>query len=515
MRFDDKTPEEESLVARARKAELSTRLEKLAKEAREIIAAGVPKNTRRTYNAQWRGFFAWCDRNDRQSLPTEAETLILYLTDRSKEVKVSTLNVALAAITVAHREAGHTDWAASDLPGVRVFMRGLRRTRGKGPEKKRALSLVELRQGLPEGDSTKAIRDRALLLTGFFAALRRSELVALDVEDVQEIPTGIRLAIWHSKTDKQDEGHVVSLPFLSDKPLLCPVSALRCWLKKREEGPLFISMRGGSRLQEGQVAEIVKKAVKQAGLDPRHYAGHSLRSGFVTEAARSRAEERDIMNVTRHRSERTLRGYIQEATLGENHPGRKIVTDMYQDDDLFHWFDFGDSWPRSDTLHMDILYAEVRRGSIIVRRVDVPTFDSRRWPNGAEFSGGPEHQLLCAEAVQFFEALGFQRDNLSAIRYGGNRFWSDVSLGKGRILGECGSVQPIKVLYAIQEDRRLLVHSGHRREGLLFSRGEGLLVRQHPEWTDAEFEEKLSILSKSGVDIGETKRKMKDFWGSK
>jgi integrase len=312
---------------------LAARIEQLQAEAQEIIAAGVPRNTRRTYTTQWRGFIAWCGQNDRCALPTTAETLILYLTDRSAVVGVSTLNVALAAITVAHREAGQSDWAATDLPGVRVFMRGLRRTKGKGPKKKQALALGDLARGLPVGDSPKAIRDRALLLTGFFAALRRSELVGLDIEDVEAIPTGLRLAIWHSKTDKGDRGHVVAIPRLDDHPEVCPVRALTRLLTHLEPGPVFTSMRGGGRLLAGEVAEIVKEAAERAGFEPHRFAGHSLRAGFATDAARARAEERDIMLVTRHRSERTLRGYIQEATLGENHPGLKIAMGITLPDD--------------------------------------------------------------------------------------------------------------------------------------------------------------------------------------
>lgn len=315
---------------------LSPHLQAVAQEAHDIIAAGVPANTRRTYRSQWSTFCAWCNLNQREPLPVSGETLILYLTDRSKEVRVSSLQVALAAITVAHREAGHSNWAASDLPGVKIFMRGLARQKGSQPRKKQAMTFELLKAGLPTGDESSAVRDRAILLLGFFSALRRSELSDLDVSDLALIPEGLRISVWGSKTDKSMEGQVISVPRLPEQPDLCPVTAVSKWLELRGIQminlsrieplvPLFVGARAGTRLQPQSIAAIVKSAAMRAGLDPGDFGAHSLRSGFATSAARVDAEERDIMAVTRHTSERTVRGYIQEATLGAHHPGKKIV----------------------------------------------------------------------------------------------------------------------------------------------------------------------------------------------
>ena len=322
----------------APKTQLSPHLEEVAEEARQIIAAGVPENTRRTYRSQWTTFCGWCQQHDRCPLPASGETVVLFLTDRSRAVKVSSLEVGLAAITVAHREAGHQDWSATDLPGVRIFMRGLRRKKGSVTRKKNALTYNLLKQALTLGGmdagslTTTDKRDRAILLLGFFSALRRAEISALDVDDISEIPTGLRIAVWGSKTDKKMEGQVVSVPHLPDDPDTCPVIALKAWLKvrgvdssKAKDRALFTSIRTGSRLQPQGIARVVKKAAKSIGLDPKDFGAHSLRSGFVTSAAQSDVKERDIMGVTRHTSERTLRGYIHEATLGANHPGKKIV----------------------------------------------------------------------------------------------------------------------------------------------------------------------------------------------
>ena len=307
---------------------IGKKLESLVATAREIVAEGVPPNTRRTYRSQWQHFCAWCTQHKQPFLPTSAEALVMFLTDRSKEVKVSSLEVALAAITVAHREAGMTDWAATDLQGVRAFMRGLRRVKGKPPEKKEPLRLADLKNGLPAPTSESAIQERALLLLGFFSAMRRSELVSIDLTDLAKIPTGLRITVWGSKTDKNSTGQVVTVPRLDDQPDVCPVRAVARWLQVRPQTTvpaLFVSMRTGLRMPDEHVAEVVKRAAERAGFDAKTFAAHSLRSGFATSAAESEAEERDIMRVTRHRSEKTVREYIHEAEMGIHHPGKKIA----------------------------------------------------------------------------------------------------------------------------------------------------------------------------------------------
>ena len=56
-------------------------------------------------------------------------------------------------------------------------------------------------------------------------------------------------------------------------------------------------------------------AAERAGLDATQYAGHSLRAGFATSAARGGASERAIMDQTGHRSLLVVRRYIREGNL--------------------------------------------------------------------------------------------------------------------------------------------------------------------------------------------------------
>lgn len=306
----------------------SSHLADLAQEAADILAEGIPENTKRTYRTQWRLFREWCMMHDQSCLPARSETLVLYLTERSRTVKVSSLRVALAAITVAHREAGLTDWKATDLQNVRVFLRSLSRKKGTRTQPKKALLFEELCEGLPEGDDLKAVRDRAILLLGFFSAMRRSEISDLDWEDVEWKKDGFVLHIRQSKTDKLSEGQTVPVPKLEGDT--CPLEALELWLKISESGgsgPLFTSLKSGSRLSAEAIARVVKQAAERAGFDPKLYGGHSLRSGFVTTAAQADVEERSIMRITRHSSVKTVRRYMQEGTDIAKHPAHKILGD--------------------------------------------------------------------------------------------------------------------------------------------------------------------------------------------
>ena len=140
----------------------------------------------------------------------------------------STIRRRLASISVAHQVAGF-ETPTSDA-SVRAVWSGIRRWQGMAPRKMRAArTKVITTMVAPLGDGLADARDRALLLFGFAGALRRSELVALDVEDVSEDDGGLRLVLRRSKTDQDAEGTTRGLPYGSH-PATCPVRAWRRWL---------------------------------------------------------------------------------------------------------------------------------------------------------------------------------------------------------------------------------------------------------------------------------------------
>ena len=163
------------------------------------------------------------------------------------------------------------------------------------------------------------LRDRALLLIGFGGALRRSELVALDVADIEETETGLLVTIRGSKTDQERAGATIAI---ARGDVACPAEALRKWLEAAgiESGPIFRPIgKGGtlrtSRLTDRSVANIVKAYAGRAGFDASMFSGHSLRAGFLTSAAGKGASIFKMMDVSRHKSVDTLRGYVRDAEL--------------------------------------------------------------------------------------------------------------------------------------------------------------------------------------------------------
>jgi len=172
---------------------------------------------------------------------------------------------------------------------------------------------------LPAG--LKGTRDRALLLLGMAGAFRRSELVGIDVEHLEFVGESVVITLPRSKTDQEGQGREVGIPFGQDANT-CPVRALRAWLTAAgiESGPVLRSVNrhgqvGAGRLTGKSVALVVKHYMAAIGKDAASYAGHSLRAGHVTAAARVGVQARDIMDQTGHKSEAMLRRYIRDGSL--------------------------------------------------------------------------------------------------------------------------------------------------------------------------------------------------------
>jgi integrase len=174
-------------------------------------------------------------------------------------------------------------------------------------------------------DTTVGARDAALLTIGFAGAMRRSELVALNVNDIAHVPAGIQISIKRSKTDQSGYGHVIAIP--SGRTRFCPIKYLRAWTDQvgHQEGAVFRSCSKGGRITKNRlapeaVAAVVKKHVTRIGLNPADYSGHSLRAGYVTSAVQAGASEHSIRRQTGHASSAMLERYVRLANLFEDNP---------------------------------------------------------------------------------------------------------------------------------------------------------------------------------------------------
>jgi len=301
-----------------------------ASQAEHYFRASQAENTRRAYAADWRHFLGWCKAAGRGSLPAVPETLVLYLSALAQTAKTSTLTRRVSAISQAHQASGFE--SPTQQLAVRKVMAGIRREKGTAQIGKKPIVTEDLRAMVAtlKGKRILDVRDRALLLMGFAGAFRRSELVGLNVDDIEINREGLVVTLRHSKTDPEGQGRRVGIPYGST-PATCPIRALLSWLEilGADQGPLFRKINrhqqiGGKRLTSQSVALVVKRAAAAAGLDAKQIAGHSLRAGLATAAAAAGVPERAIMAQTGHRSLTTLRKYIREGSLFLENAAAKV-----------------------------------------------------------------------------------------------------------------------------------------------------------------------------------------------
>jgi site-specific recombinase XerD len=293
----------------------------------EFIAASKADATRSAYASDWRDFEAWCQANNFCEIPASPENVAVYLSSLATTRKVSTIRRRCAAIAHFHTAAGHDNPAAHT--GVRATLSGIARKLGSAPTKKAALTVGALERVIRKIPlDLPGLRDRALILLGFAGALRRSELVALDLSDVTRHPKGIVLTIRRSKVDQTGAGKSKAIPH---GKRLKAVAALDAWTAAAHitSGPIFRGVCGlkvsADRICPKQVARIVKARVRAAGLDPKVFAGHSLRSGFITSAADAGASIQGIATHSGHEKLDTTMGYIQVADAFRDHSGKKFL----------------------------------------------------------------------------------------------------------------------------------------------------------------------------------------------
>ncbi|CCW15907.1 phage integrase [Sphingobium indicum BiD32] len=302
--------------------------------ARSYRAQAKAANTVRAYTSDWNQFEGWCDERGLEPLPARAEAVATYLASLAMAGKAdSTIGRHLAAIGWKHRQDGSVPpTVRDDKMVIADTLAGIRREQRARPSaRKAAISAKDLAAMIAaaDGEGTRSIRDRAVLALGLAAALRRSELVGLTLRDVELVPEGLRLTIRHSKTDQEGEGQVIAVP--SGK-LLRPVARLQAWLAVRgtTPGPLFWQIDPQGRLtdhamSDRSVARMIQKYAGRVGLVPETVGGHSLRAGFLTEAARSGASLPKMQEVSRQKKVEVLLGYVRSAELFDDHAGSEFL----------------------------------------------------------------------------------------------------------------------------------------------------------------------------------------------
>ena len=312
--------------------------------AADYRRAARADNTRRAYRAAVARFTDWCAIHRQAALPASPETVAAFLAaEAGSGLAVNTLRLRHAALRYLHLLAGFPPPTASPL--VSATFAGIRRAHRRPLRKKTALVVEPLRAALRRiPDTLPGHRDRALILVGFAAALRPSELARLDIAALTRHEDGIALFLPWRKNDQEAQGTTVWLP--AGKTDLCPVIALESWLAAAaiSDGPLFRRLwrlppprvrkgakrkpvadryrMGSNPINTNSIALIVKK---WTGLDGAAFAGHSLRRGAISSGVAQGVHIARLKQFSGHASLKSLEEYVELDELRHNHPLKDVL----------------------------------------------------------------------------------------------------------------------------------------------------------------------------------------------
>ncbi|SHJ79377.1 Site-specific recombinase XerD [Hymenobacter daecheongensis DSM 21074] len=295
-------------------------------------------NTERAYKSDLNTYAEFCALHGFTAVPADVTTLTEYVaylasekptsdTGGGREKKkgqqpltgphaLATIRRHLAAIRKAHQLSGHPMPATVDA--LNIVMEGIARTLGKRQDQALAFTVEELKQAIRSIDleTTAGLRDRALLLVGFAGAFRRSELVDLNIEQLEFTERALLVHLAKSKTNQYGAVEDKAI-FYAPNADFCPVRCLRAWLNLlgRTTGPLFVKI---PRATPGQMAapsdkrlsDISINKLVQKRLGPA-YSAHSLRVSFVTVAVLNGQSHKAIKNQTKQKTDAMIERYTQ------------------------------------------------------------------------------------------------------------------------------------------------------------------------------------------------------------
>jgi len=280
------------------------------------INASTRDNTRKSYRSAiehyesvWGGF-----------LPATADSMAQYLAYYAKNLSVNTLRQRLAGLAAWHIDQGFPD--PTKAPHVKKVLKGIAELHPAVQKQAKPIQLNQLTDlvnsfdcFIKNGSSKEAlqsIRDKALLLIGFWRAFRSDELARLCVEHIQaESGKGMEIFVPRSKGDHARLGRRYKAPALQQ---LCPVEAYLDWISAAQlkSGPVFRSINrwgqvSDDALHSASIIGIIKRCCARADIDEANlFSSHSLRRGFATWADGIRGLERCSVRDAIHRFPRSL-----------------------------------------------------------------------------------------------------------------------------------------------------------------------------------------------------------------
>jgi site-specific recombinase XerD len=281
-------------------------------------------NTQRAYKADLKDFNNWCEINGQIPFPVSPETLAAYVSHLGDTCKWATINRRLAAISKLH-QLNNLDTPTQNRV-FRIVMEGIKRTKGIRQKQAPAFKLNILKHLLRDFDtkSNANLRNKALLLLGFTGAFRRSELVALNVEDLSFTDEGLIISMQKSKTNQYGDYEEKAI-FYSPESVLCPIRTLQAWIQRldKEALPLFVRVRKGDRITTDRLTDkTVNDLVKTYFGDT--FSAHSLRASFITIAKINGADDSEIMRQSKHKTSAMIQRYTRIEDIKKHNAAMKL-----------------------------------------------------------------------------------------------------------------------------------------------------------------------------------------------
>ena len=291
-------------------------------------------STQTAYENAWKDFLRFCSSIDALALPAEPETVAAFLKAREHSHSTAAISQRLAAVRAVHKDAKGQlprndptrDLFTLDDPVISDAWKEIVRRKGNRHTPRAAIRSTELKTILRViPDTFKGLQDRAVLLIGLACALRRSEIVALNRDDLEFDDETMLVHIRRSKTDQDGNGVVLAAARTGTDT--CPVAAMEKWLEAAEitEGPIFLNLRTRTRAHPQMPYYLVKKHGTAAGFKPGPLGAHSLRRGFVTEVIQAGVTLKESMAAARHKTASIHLGYVQAETAAKNPAIRKLA----------------------------------------------------------------------------------------------------------------------------------------------------------------------------------------------
>jgi integrase len=303
----------------------------------DAMAQGAyPPNTVRAWRADWKAFTQFCLEQHLSALPASPHTVRAYIQHcMEKPKKPATTRRYVATIARAHLAAGLLSPAASEP--VRLALKEMSRAQPARQRQARALGWAEIKQFLESaGQGIRADRERALLCMAYDTMARRSELIALNAEDLTLAPDGSgTVLIRRSKTDQEGEGVIAYLARET-------VRHLQQWLTVGNitEGAIFRRLIGrnvvGSRLHVDMVSDIFKRVGRWIKLPPDEVAqisGHSIRVGATQDLLALNIDIGSVMQAGRWKSTHMPMRYGQ-LVLANRGAMARAATEQERDSDF-------------------------------------------------------------------------------------------------------------------------------------------------------------------------------------